>query len=139
MQVYADNAATTRMSDKAVAAMLPYFQTYYGNPSSLHTVGQQAAEALADARRRVAACLGCSFKEITFTSGGSEADNQAIISAARIGARKGKKHIISTAFEHHAVLHTLEKLKKRGFEVELLDVHSYGNITPEQVAASPLS
>ena len=95
MQVYADNAATTRMSDKAVAAMTPYFQQFYGNPSSLHTVGQQAAEALADARRRVADCLGCSFKEITFTSGGSEADNQAIVSAARIGERKGKKHIIS--------------------------------------------
>lgn len=113
MQVYADNAATTRMSDKAVAAMTPYFQQFYGNPSSLHTVGQQAAEALADARRRVADCLGCSFKEITFTSGGSEADNQAIVSAARIGERKGKKHIISTAFEHHAVLHTLKKLEKR--------------------------
>ena len=136
MQVYADNAATTRMSDKAVAAMLPYFQTYYGNPSSLHTVGQQAAEALADARRRVAACLGCSFKEITFTSGGSEADNQAIISAARIGARKGKKHIISTAFEHHAVLHTLKKLEKEGFEVELLPVGEIGTVTAEQVKAA---
>ena len=134
MQVYADNAATTRMSDKAVAAMLPYFQTYYGNPSSLHTVGQQAAEALADARRRVADCLGCSFKEITFTSGGSEADNQAIVSAARIGERKGKKHIISTAFEHHAVLHTLKKLEKEGFEVTLLDVGPTGTITPQQVA-----
>ena len=134
MQVYADNAVTTRMSDKAVAAMLPYFQTYYGNPSSLHTVGQQAAEALADARRRVAACLGCSFKEITFTSGGSEADNQAIISAARIGARKGKKHIISTAVEHHAVLHTLKKLKKEGFEVQLLDVGPLGTVTARQVA-----
>ena len=134
MQVYADNAATTRMSDKAVAAMLPYFQTYYGNPSSLHTVGQQAAEALADARRRVAACLGCSFKEVTFTSGGSEADNQAIISAARIGARKGKKHIISTAFEHHAVLHTLKKLEKEGFEVQLLDVGPLGTVTARQVA-----
>ena len=134
MQVYADNAATTRMSDKAVAAMLPYFQTYYGNPSSLHTVGQQAAEALADARRRVADCLGCSFKEITFTSGGSEADNQAIVSAARIGERKGKKHIISTAFEHHTVLHTLKKLEKEGFEVTLLDVGPTGTITPQQVA-----
>ena len=134
MQVYADNAATTRMSDKAVAAMTPYFQQFYGNPSSLHTVGQQAAEALADARRRVADCLGCSFKEITFTSGGSEADNQAIVSAARIGERKGKKHIISTAFEHHAVLHTLKKLKKEGFEVTLLDVGPTGTITPQQVA-----
>ena len=136
MQVYADNAATTRMSDKAVAAMTPYFQQFYGNPSSLHTVGQQAAEALADARRRVADCLGCSFKEITFTSGGSEADNQAIVSAARIGERKGKKHIISTAFEHHAVLHTLKKLEKEGFEVELLPVGTTGTITPEQVAAA---
>ena len=134
MQVYADNAATTRMSDKAVAAMTPYFQQFYGNPSSLHTVGQQAAEALADARRRVADCLGCSFKEITFTSGGSEADNQAIVSAARIGERKGKKHIISTAFEHHAVLHTLKKLEKEGFEVTLLDVGPTGTIPPQQVA-----
>ena len=134
MQVYADNAATTRMSDKTVAAMTPYFQQFYGNPSSLHTVGQQAAEALADARRRVADCLGCSFKEITFTSGGSEADNQAIVSAARIGERKGKKHIISTAFEHHAVLHTLKKLEKEGFEVTLLDVGPTGTITPQQVA-----
>ena len=108
MQIYADNAATTKMSRTAIDAMLPYMETYYGNPSSLHTVGQQAAEALADARRRVADCLGCSFKEITFTSGGSEADNQAIISAARNGARKGKKHLISTKFEHHAVLHTLD-------------------------------
>ena len=124
MQVYADNAATTRMSDKALAAMTPYFQDIYGNPSSLHTVGQRAAEALADARRRVADCLGCSFREITFTSGGSEADNQAIISAARIGERKGKKHIISTAFEHHAILHTLKKLEKEGFEGELLDSDS---------------
>ena len=130
MQVYADNAATTRMSDKAVAAMTPYFQQFYGNPSSLHTVGQQAAEALADARRRVADCLGCSFKEITFTSGGSEADNQAIVSAARIGERKGKKHIISTAFEHHAVLHTLKKLEKEGFEVTLLDVRSHRHHHP---------
>ena len=134
MQVYADNAATTRMSDKAVAAMTPYFQQFYGNPSSLHTVGQQAAEALAGARRRVADCLGCSFKEITFTSGGSEADNQAIVSAARIGERKGKKHIISTAFEHHAVLHTLKKLEKEGFEVTLLGVGPTGTITPQQVA-----
>ena len=101
MQVYADNAATTRMSDKAVAAMTPYFQQFYGNPSSLHTVGQQAAEALADARRRVADCLGCSFKEITFTSGGSEADNQAIVSAARIGERKGKKRLRANSTSKH--------------------------------------
>ena len=134
MQVYADNAATTRMSDKAVAAMTPYFQQFYGNPSSLHTVGQQAAEALADARRRVADCLGCSFKEITFTSGGSEADNQALLSAAAIGRRKGKMHIISTAFEHHAILHTLKKLEKEGFEVELLPVHENGMVSAQQVA-----
>ena len=134
MQVYADNAATTRMSDRAVAAMTPYFQQFYGNPSSLHTVGQLANQALTDARRRVADCLGCSFREITFTSGGSEADNQAIISAARIGQRKGKMHIISTAFEHHAVLHTLKKLEKEGFDVTLLDVGSVGTVTPEQVA-----
>ena len=134
MQVYADNAATTRMSDRAVAAMTPYFQQLYGNPSSLHTIGQLANQALTDARRRVADCLGCSFREITFTSGGSEADNQAIISAARIGQRKGKMHIISTAFEHHAVLHTLKKLEKEGFDVTLLDVGSVGTVTPEQVA-----
>ena len=134
MQVYADNAATTRMSDKAVAAMLPYFQTYYGNPSSLHTVGQQAAEALQKARETAAACLGCQPREITFTSGGSEADNQAIVSAARIGARKGKKHIISTAFEHHAVLHTLKKLENEGYVVQLLDVGPTGTVTAQQVA-----
>ena len=133
MQVYADNAATTRMSDKALAAMTPYFQDIYGNPSSLHTVGQRAAEALADARRRVADCLGCSFREITFTSGGSEADNQAIFSAAKLGARKGKKHIISTAFEHHAVLHTLDTLKQQGFDITLLDVHENGVVTAQQV------
>ena len=133
MQVYADNAATTRMSDKAVAAMLPYFQTYYGNPSSLHTVGQEAREALDAARQTVADCLGCEPREIIFTSGGSEADNQAIVSAARLGERKGKKHIISTAFEHHAVLHTLKKLEKEGFEVTLLDVREGHNVTARQV------
>lgn len=111
MLIYADNAATTKMSRTAIDAMLPYMETYYGNPSSLHTVGQQAAEALQKARETAAACLGCQPREITFTSGGSEADNQALMSAARLGERKGKKHIISTAFEHHAVLHTLEKLK----------------------------
>ena len=114
--------------------MLPCFQNLYGNPSSLHTIGQEAAKALLSARETVAACLGCSFKEITFTSGGSEADNQAIISAARIGARKGKKHILSTAFEHHAVLHTLRRLEKEGFEIQLLDVGSMGTVTAEQVA-----
>ena len=134
MTIYTDNAATTRMSDTAVAAMLPCLQGNYGNPSSLHSVGQQAAEALQGARETVAKCLGCDPKEIIFTSGGSEADNQAIISAARFGALKGKKHIISTAFEHHAVLHTLKKLEKEGFEVELLPVGELGTVTPEQVA-----
>ena len=134
MTIYTDNAATTRMSDIAVAAMLPCLQGNYGNPSSLHSVGQRAAEALQGARETVARCLGCDPKEIIFTSGGSEADNQAIISAARFGALKGKKHIISTAFEHHAVLHTLKKLEKEGFEVELLDVGELGTVTPEQVA-----
>ena len=136
MQVYADNAATTRMSDAAVKAMLPYFQTVYGNPSSLHTAGQEAKEALEAARSRVAKCIGCEPREIYFTSGGSEADNQAIISAARYGARKGKKHIISTAFEHHAVLHTLQKLEKEGFTVTYLDVREGHNITAGQVKAA---
>ena len=133
MQVYADNAATTKMSKVALEAMMPYFETVYGNPSSLHSVGQEAKEALEDARARVAACLGCEPREILFTSGGSEADNQAIISAARYGARKGKKHIISTAFEHHAVLHTLNRLEKEGFEVTLLDVKNGHNVTAQQV------
>ena len=136
MQIYADNSATTTMSRTAIDAMLPYMETYYGNPSSLHSVGQKAAEALSDARERIARRLGCMPREITFTSGGSEADNQAIISAARLGEKKGKKHIISTAFEHHAVLHTLEKLRKEGFEIELLPVGERGNITAEQVAAA---
>ena len=134
MQVYADNAATTKTSQVAIQAMMPYFDTIYGNPSSLHSVGQEAKEALENARERVAKCLGCEPREIYFTSGGSEADNQAIISAARIGARKGKKHIISTAFEHHAVLHTLNKLEKEGFQVTLLDVKNGHNITAQQVA-----
>ena len=134
MQIYADNAATTKMSRTAIDAMLPYMETYFGNPSSLHTVGQQAAEALMNARQTVADCLGCQPREITFTSGGSEADNQAIVSAARIGERKGKKHIISTAFEHHAVLHTLKKLEKEGFDVQLLDVGPTGTVTAQQVA-----
>ena len=136
MQIYADNSATTKMSRTAIDAMLPYMETYYGNPSSLHSVGQKAAEALSDARERIARRLGCMPREITFTSGGSEADNQAIISAARLGEKKGKKHIISTAFEHHAVLHTLEKLRKEGFDIELLPVGERGNITAEQVAAA---
>lgn len=132
--IYADNAATTRMSDTAVHAMLPYLQDYYGNPSSLYAFAQKSKEALEDARERIASCLGASAGEITFTSGGSEADNQAIMTAAHLGETKGKKHIISTTFEHHAVLHTLEKLKKQGFEIELLDVHKNGIVTPEQVA-----
>ena len=134
MQIYADNAATTKMSRTAIDAMLPYMETYYGNPSSLHTVGQQAAEALMTARQTVAACLGCQPREITFTSGGSEADNQALVSAARIGERKGRKHIISTVFEHHAILHTLKKLEKEGFDVQLLDVGPTGTVTAQQVA-----
>ena len=131
--VYADNAATTQMSRTAIEAMLPYMETIYGNPSSLHSVGQQAAEALQSARERVAKCLNASPREIYFTSGGSEADNQAILSAARLGERKGKKHIISTAFEHHAVLHTLKKLEKEGFAVELLPVGPTGTVTAQQV------
>ena len=134
--VYADNAATTQMSRAAIDAMLPYMETVYGNPSSLHSVGQQAAEALQNARERIAACLNASPREIYFTSGGSEADNQAILSAARLGARKGKKHIISTAFEHHAVLHTLKKLEKEGFEIELLPVDAIGTITAQQVKSA---
>lgn len=132
--IYADNAATTKMSKTAINAMLPYLENLYGNPSSLYEFGQKAKEALEDARSRIAACLGADAREITFTSGGSEADNQAILTAAALGARKGKKHIISTAFEHHAVLHTLEKLKKQGFEITLLDVHSNGVVTSQQVA-----
>ena len=131
--VYADNAATTKMSPVSLEAMLPYMESCFGNPSSLHSAGQKAKEALTEARGEMAALLGCSPKEIYFTSGGSEADNQAILSAAALGARKGKKHILSTAFEHHAVLHTLEKLKREGFQVELLDVHSHGNISAEEV------
>ena len=136
MQVYADNAATTRMSRRAIDAMLPYLDTVYGNPSSLHTVGQRAAEALQASRERIAALLGCSAREIYFTSGGSEADNQALLSAAMLGARKGKKHIISTAFEHHAVLHSLKRLQAQGFEVELLPVGETGTVTAEAVAAA---
>ena len=132
--VYVDNAATSQMSRTAIDAMLPYMETIYGNPSSLHTVGQIAKEGLDQARADIAVCLGCDAKEIIFTSGGSEADNQAIISAARIGERRGKKHIISTNFEHHAVLHTLDKLRKEGFEVELLPVDKDGMISVEQVA-----
>ncbi len=133
MQVYADNAATTKLSQHALKAMIPCFESVYGNPSSLHTLGQEAKEVLEDARVRVAKCLGCEPREIYFTSGGSEADNQAILSAARLGERKGKKHIISTAFEHHAVLHTLQRLEKEGFSITLLDVKDGHNVTAQQV------
>ena len=134
MYVYADNAATTAMSQVAIDAMVPYFNKVFGNPSSLHSAGQEAKEALEAARETVAKCIGCEPREIYFTSGGSEADNQAIISAARNGAKKGKKHIISTAFEHHAVLHTLQRLEKEGYEVTYLDVSKGHNITAQQVA-----
>lgn len=133
MHIYLDNAATTKMSKTAINAMLPYMDSIYGNPSSLHSVGQKANEALYEAREKIAVLLGCDAKEITFTSGGSEADNQAIFSAARIGEKCGKKHIVSTAFEHHAVLHTLNKLEKEGFEITLLDVQEDGIVLPEQV------
>ena len=133
MFVYADNAATTSVSKAALDAMLPYLTDFYGNPSSLYAFGQKATEALQSARETVAACINADPKEIYFTSGGSEADNQAIVSAARLGARKGKKHLISTQFEHHAVLHTLSKLEKEGFEVTLLDPHSDGVIRVEDV------
>lgn len=131
--IYLDNAATTKMSKMAMDAMVSCMEQNYGNPSSLHSIGQEANEALYSARERVANILGCQTGEITFTSGGSEADNQAILSAAYLGAKKGKKHIISTAFEHHAVLHTLNKLEKEGFEITLLEVCEDGLIRPEQV------
>ncbi len=132
--IYADNAATTQMSKAAISAMLNCMEEIWGNPSSLYGLGQQAKEVLEDARERIAACIGASPKEITFTSGGSEADNQAIRSAALLGVRKGKRHIVSTAFEHHAVLHTLKKLEGEGFEVELLPVGELGTVTAQQVA-----
>ncbi len=134
--IYADNAATTKMSGAAMNAMLNCMEETWGNPSSLYGLGQRAKEALEEARERIAACIGASPKEITFTSGGSEADNQAIRSAALLGARNGKRHIISTVFEHHAVLHTLKKLEGEGFEVELLPVGALGFVTAEQVAAA---
>ena len=136
MKIYADNADTTKMSRNAIEAMLPYMKEIYGNPSSLYEIGQRAKEELEAARSRAAAALNCEPDEIYFTSGGSEADNQAIVSAARIGEKKGKKHIISTGFEHHAVLHTLNRLEKEGFEIELLDVHKNGRVSAEQVAAA---
>ena len=133
MQIYLDNAATTKTSKTAINAMLPYFDTVYGNPSSLHSAGQKAAEDLAAARAKIAKLINARPDEIIFTSGGSEADNQAIISAAKLGEKDGKKHIISTAFEHHAVLHTLDKLRKQGFEITLLGVNENGIVTPQQV------
>lgn len=136
MFIYADNAATTALSRKAKEVMLPYFDEIYGNPSSLHSKGQEAKEAIESARETIASFLGASPREIYFTSGGSEADNQAIISAAHNGAKKGKKHIISTKFEHHAVLHTLRKLEKEGFEVTLLDVPENGIISQAAVEAA---
>ena len=136
MEIYADNAATTRQSKAVTEKMVQVADKYYGNPSSLHTVGQKAKEELDKARASIAKNLGCEPREIYFTSGGSEADNQAIISAALAGEKKGKKHIISTAFEHHAVLHTLKKLEKYGFEVQFLDVGNVGTVTAEQVEAA---
>lgn len=133
MQIYADNAATTKISDRALAQMIEYYKADYQNPSSLHTYGQAAADALSEARERIGKCLGCDPKGIIFTSGGSEADNQAIISAAHLGAKKGKKHIISTAIEHHAVLHTLDALKKQGYEITLLPVSKNGIVSVESV------
>lgn len=136
MEIYADNAATTKQSKAVTEKMVQVADKYYGNPSSLHTVGQKAKEELDKARASIAKNLGCEPREIYFTSGGSEADNQAIISAALAGEKKGKKHIISTAFEHHAVLHALKKLEKYGFEVQLLDVGNVGTVTAEQVGAA---
>lgn len=136
MNVYADNAATTRMSQTAIDAMVPCLGKMYANASSLHSPGQEAKEALEAARADIAKCLGAEPGEIYFTSGGSEADNQAIVSAAKIGEKKNKKHIVSTAFEHHAVLHTLQKLEKEGYEVTYLDVHEDGMVRPEELAAA---
>lgn len=133
MFVYADHAATTKISNEALAEMNSVYGEFFGNPSSLHTPGQKAAEKLWQAREKIAACLGAEPREIYFTSGGSEADNQAIVTGAFLGAKKGKKHIISTAFEHHAVLHMLKKLEKYGFEITLLDVNKNGIVKPEQV------
>ena len=136
MFVYADNAATTSVSKTALDAMLPFLTEYYGNPSSLYSFAQKVTEAVEDARATVAKCLGANPREIYFTSGGSESDNQAIMSAARIGARKGKKHIISTVFEHHAVLHTLKRLEKEGYEVTLLPVHEDGLVRVSELEAA---
>ena len=132
-RIYADNAATTKISQTAMKAMISAMENSYGNPSSIHQIGMAANDALQTAREQIARCLGCMPKEIFFTSGGTESDNQAIVSAAMLGAKQNKRHIISTAFEHHAVLHTLRRLKEQGFEIQLLDVGAEGNITAAQV------
>ena len=132
-RIYADNAATTKISQTAMRAMISAMENSYGNPSSIHQIGMAANDALQTAREQIARCLGCMPKEIFFTSGGTESDNQAIVSAAMLGAKQNKRHIISTAFEHHAVLHTLRRLKEQGFEIQLLDVGADGNITAAQV------
>ena len=132
-RIYADNAATTKISQTAMKAMISAMENNYGNPSSIHQIGMAANDALQTAREQIARCLGCMPKEIFFTSGGTESDNQAIMSAAMLGAKQNKRHIISTAFEHHAVLHTLRRLKEQGFEIQLLDVGAEGNITAAQV------
>ena len=132
-RIYADNAATTKISQTAMKAMISAMENSYGNPSSIHQIGMGANDALQTAREQIARCLGCMPKEIFFTSGGTESDNQAIVSAAMLGAKQNKRHIISTAFEHHAVLHTLRRLKEQGFEIQLLDVGAEGNITAAQV------
>lgn len=136
MNVYFDNAATTKMSQVALDAMIPCLETVYANASSLHTPGQKSKEVLEKAREEIAACIGAQPNEIYFTSGGSEADNQAIVSVAKWGARRNKKHIISTAFEHHAVLHTLQKLEKEGYEVTYLDVHENGMVRLDELEAA---
>lgn len=132
-RIYADNAATTKISQTAMKAMISAMENSYGNPSSIHQIGMAANDALQTAREQIARCLDCMPKEIFFTSGGTESDNQAIVSAAMLGAKQNKRHIISTAFEHHAVLHTLRRLKEEGFEIQLLDVGAEGNITAAQV------
>ena len=136
MKIYADNAATTKMSKASIEAVLEYMNNWYGNPSSLYTIGQAAKEKLEEARERVAKAINAEPREIIFTSGGSEADNQALLSAAALGKRKGKNHIISSAFEHHAILHTLNKLEKEGFEITLLPVHSNGIVDPNELSAA---
>lgn len=136
MKIYADNAATTKMSKTAIKAMMPYLEEYYGNPSSLYADGQKAKEAIENARAVIARCIGADAREIVFTSGGSEADNQALLSAAALGKKSGKRHIVSDAIEHHAVLHTLKKLEQEGFEVTYLPVHENGIVRPDELEAA---